>query len=74
MGTLAGSEFTRAKGRCPACWPPAAAGETRHLLLPQAALGKAVIPAPAGGDMSPMRTALPSALSPAQPSRGNEVK
>lgn len=38
-----GSEFTRAKG--PACRPPAAAGETRHVLLPLAPLGKVVLPA-----------------------------
>lgn len=46
-------QFTGAKGKCPAFWPPAAAGETRHLLLPQAPLGEVVMPALVGGDVSP---------------------
>ena len=64
VGILAGSEFTRAKASAlPAGFLPAA-GETRHLVLPQAPLGKVVMPALVGGNMSPLRTVQPSQSCP----------
>ena len=66
VGILAGSEFARAKASARPAGLLPAAGETRHLLLPQAPLGKVVMPALVGGNMSPLRTV--------QPSEGNEVK
>lgn len=66
VGILAGSEFTRAKASAPPAGFLPAAGETRHLVLSQAPLGKVVMPALVGGNMSPLRTV--------QPSKSNEVK